>query len=45
MTVAQQTLRYYKPSDDLFPSYHSLKKVAEARAKYADLLEHEIGAL
>jgi len=45
VTVAQQTLRYFRPSDDLFPSYHLPKKVAEARAKYADLLEHEIGAL
>jgi acyl-CoA dehydrogenase len=45
VTVAQQTLRHYKPSDDLFPSYHLPKKIAEARARYAELLEHEVGAL
>ena len=45
VTVAQQTLRHYAPSDDLFPSYHLPNKIAQARARFADLLEHEVGAL
>jgi acyl-CoA dehydrogenase len=45
VTVAQQTLRHYRASPDLFPTYHLPKKIAEARAKFADLIEHEVGAL
>ena len=45
VTVAQQTLRHYKASDDLFPTYHLPKKVAEARAKFAELIEHEVGSI
>jgi acyl-CoA dehydrogenase len=45
VTVAQQTLRHYKPADGLFPTYHLPRKIEEARAKFAELLEHEVGAL
>ena len=36
VTVATQTLRHYKPSGDLFPTYHLPKKMAQARAQFAD---------
>jgi acyl-CoA dehydrogenase len=45
VTVARQVLRDYKPSDDLWPSEHIPKKVAAARAKFSQLLEHEVGNL
>jgi len=45
VTVATQTLRGYQPSGDLFPTYHLPKKVAEAKARFAELLEHEVGAM
>jgi acyl-CoA dehydrogenase len=45
VTVAQQTLRHYAPSDDLFPSYHLPRKIEQARARFAELLEHEVGAI
>jgi acyl-CoA dehydrogenase len=45
VTVARQVLRDYRPSDDLWPTEHRPKKLAAARAKYADYLEHEVGNL
>ncbi len=45
VTVARQVLREYKPSDDLWPSEHLPKKLAAARAKFAEYLEHEVGNL
>jgi acyl-CoA dehydrogenase len=45
MTVARQVLRDYQPSDDLWPTGHLPKKLAAARAKFADTLELEIGNL
>jgi acyl-CoA dehydrogenase len=45
VTVAQQTLRHYRPAPDLFPSYHLPRKVAEAKAKFAELIEHEVGGI
>ena len=45
MTVARQVLRDYRPADDLWPSEHLPKKLAAARAKYAEYLEHEVGNL
>ena len=45
VTVAQQTLRHYKPAEGLFPSYHLPAKIDEARKRFADLIEHEVGAL
>jgi acyl-CoA dehydrogenase len=43
VTVARQVLRDYSPSDDLWPSQHIPKRLAAARAKYAEYLEHEAG--
>src|SRR3954469_11778539 len=45
VTVARQVLRNYKPSDDLWPTEHLPKKLAAAKAKYAEYLEHEVGNL
>ncbi|HSS09553.1 MAG TPA: acyl-CoA dehydrogenase family protein [Acidimicrobiales bacterium] len=44
LTVARQVLREYQPVDGLWPSQHLPKLEAEARARYADLLEHAIGS-
>ena len=43
VTVARQVLRDYRPSDDLWPTRHLPKRVAAARAKFAEHLEHEVG--
>jgi acyl-CoA dehydrogenase len=45
VTVARQVLREHSPSDDLWPTEHLPKKLAAARAKYAEHLEHEVGNL
>ena len=45
MTVAKQVLRDYQPSDDLWPTQHLPKRLAAAKAKYAEHLEHEVGNL
>jgi len=45
VTVARQVLREYKPSDDIWPTAHIPKRLAAAKAKYADQLEHEVGNL
>jgi acyl-CoA dehydrogenase len=45
VTVARQVLRDHRPSDDLWPSEHRPKRLAAARAKYAQHLEHEVGNL
>jgi acyl-CoA dehydrogenase len=45
VTVARQVLRNHRPSDDLWPTEHRPKKVAAAREKYAEFLEHEVGNL
>ena len=39
ITLAQQVLADHKPSTDLFPSAHIPKLRAEARARYADVLD------
>jgi len=43
VTVAKQVLRDYKPSDDLWPTGYLPRRAEAARAKYADLLELEVG--
>jgi acyl-CoA dehydrogenase len=43
VTVARQVLRGYSASDDLWPTQHIPKRLAAARAKYAEYLEHEAG--
>jgi acyl-CoA dehydrogenase len=45
VTVARQVLRDYRPSDDMWPTEHLPKKLAAAREKYAEYLEHEVGNL
>ena len=45
VTVVRQLLREYKPTDDLWPTEHLPKKLAAAKAKYAEYLEHEVGNL
>jgi acyl-CoA dehydrogenase len=45
VTVARQVLREHSPSDDLWPTEHLPKKLAAARAKFAEHLEHEVGNL
>jgi acyl-CoA dehydrogenase len=45
VTVARQVLRDHRPSDDLWPTEHLPKKVAAAKAKFAESLEHEVGNL
>jgi acyl-CoA dehydrogenase len=45
VTVARQVLRDHSPSDDLWPTQHLPKRVAAARAKLAEHLEHEVGNL
>jgi len=45
VTVARQVLRDYRPSDDLWPTQHLPKRLAAARAKFAEHLEHEVGNL
>jgi acyl-CoA dehydrogenase len=43
VTVAKQVLRDYSPSPDGWPTEHLPRKLAAARAKLADYLEHEVG--
>jgi acyl-CoA dehydrogenase len=45
VTVARQLVRDYKPSDDTWPTEWIPRKLDEARAKYAEYLEHEVGNL
>jgi acyl-CoA dehydrogenase len=45
VTVARQVLRDHSATDDLWPTQHLPKRLAAARAKYAEYLEHEVGNL
>ncbi len=45
VTVARQVLRDYKPAEGLWPSSHLPGRTEAARAKYAHLLELEVGNL
>ncbi len=42
ITVARQVLKQYKPYDGLFPREHLPGRVAAARARFADVIEHEL---
>jgi len=42
ITLATQLLKEYKPSDGMWPSAHIPTRRAEARARYADLLERQV---
>ena len=43
--VARRVLDDYVPCDDLFPTAHLPKLEAQAKAKYADVLERHLGTL
>jgi acyl-CoA dehydrogenase len=43
VTVAKQVLGQYQGTDDLFPEYHLIRRKEAALAKYADIIEHEVG--
>ena len=43
ITLANQLLKSYSPVDGLWPSGHLPSLREKARAKFADLLEHEVG--
>ena len=43
VTVARQVLREHRASNDLWPSEHRPRRIAEARAKFAEHLEHVVG--
>jgi acyl-CoA dehydrogenase len=45
VTVARQVLKGYRPAAGLWPSAHLPARIAAARAKFAELLEHEVGNL
>ena len=45
VTIARQVLKGYQPSGDLWPSQHLPERVAEARERFAYLLEHEVANL
>jgi acyl-CoA dehydrogenase len=45
VTVARQVLRDYKPAEGLWPSSHLPARTEAAQAKYAHLLELEVGNL
>ena len=41
ITVARQVLKQYSPAPGLFPTAHLPERVAEAKAKYAHLMDHQ----
>jgi len=45
VTVARQVLREHKATDDLWPTQHIPKRLAAAKVKFAEHLEHEVGNL
>jgi acyl-CoA dehydrogenase len=45
VTIAKRVLRDYKPADGLFPSAHLPGRLEAARAKFAEILEREVGNL
>jgi acyl-CoA dehydrogenase len=45
VTIAKRVLRDHKPTDGLFPSAHLPARREAARAKFAEILEREVGNL
>jgi acyl-CoA dehydrogenase len=45
VTVARQVLRDHKATEGLWPTQHLPTRLAAAREKYAEHLEHEVGNL
>jgi acyl-CoA dehydrogenase len=42
VTVARQLLKRYKPAEGMWPSEHLPTKIAAAKEKFAEYLEHEV---
>ena len=42
VSIARQVLKRYKPAPGLWPTEHLPEKVAAAREKFAEFLEHEV---
>jgi acyl-CoA dehydrogenase len=45
LTIARQLLKDYQPADGPFPSEWLPPRIDEARARFADALEHQVGNL
>ena len=45
VTIARQVLKQYQPYEGLWPPEHLPERRAAARARFADLLEHEAAQL
>jgi acyl-CoA dehydrogenase len=45
VTVARQVLKGYRPAPGPWPSAHLPARIAAARVKFAEVLEHEVGNL
>ena len=45
VTVARQLLGRYQGSDEAFPEYHLIRREEAALAKYADIIEREVGSV
>jgi len=43
ITVAREVLKGYAPSDDIWPTQTTSKKMERARAQIAEWIEHEVG--
>ena len=43
VTVARQVLGRYQGTNEMFPDYHLVKRKEAALAKYADIIEQEVG--
>ena len=41
ITVARQVLKSYEPSPGLFPTQHLPPRVATARERFADIIQHQ----
>jgi acyl-CoA dehydrogenase len=45
VTIARQILKQYQPYEGLWPPEHLPERRAAARARFADLLEHDVAQL
>ena len=45
VTIARQVLKGYRPQEDLWPREFLPRRIAEAKEKFADQLEHEVANL
>jgi len=42
VTIARQVLKRYSPSEGMFPTAHIPPRREAARARFAEVLEHEV---